>query len=904
MSTGTIERTRRVGQGRAWAALAVAGLTTAPLERVRLLIRFSAAVLLAVVALAAVGTPSALSVGLPPGFQDEVAFEGLSEPTNMRFASDGKVFVTEKAGRVLVFDSLSDTSPSIFADLRTEVYDGGDRGVLGLALDPEFPIRPYVYVLYTYDHLLGEAAPAPKWGAPNQAGDPCPSEAEGACPVSGRLVRLTAEGNHAVEAGGVPAEKVLVEDWCQQFPSHSIGDLQFGPEGALFASGGDGASYVSEDYGQIGWPQKNQCGDPPGVPGEELTPPTAEGGALRSQNTKNLNGSVIRIDPDTGEGLPGNPMYADLNANRRRIVAYGFRNPFRFVIDSDSNEVYAANVGWGSIEEIDRFSTIPGTPYNSGWPCYEGDEHTSYESLGLDVCESLYSTPGSTALPFFFYAHEQKVTPEDECDTQLGSAVSGLQLYRGDVFPAAYDGALFFADSVRQCFYVMFRGEDGRPDPSTTMPFLVEGGLYPGVDLEEGPEGALYYTKLFDESYGPDSGTIHRITYSSGNQTPVARLAVDHQFGAPPPLTVHFDASGSTDADGDLLSFEWDLDGDGTFEPATNNETKTETFNDSVNHTIAVRVSDPDGASSVARVTVYPGDTPPTPQILTPAALLAEPGKASLEWHVGQAIDFEGDATDAEDGTLPSTSLDWNTRLYHCPSACHAHPLQAFPAVASGTLVAPDHEYPSLIEFTLTATDARGLTATRAIKAYAHGATVTVESEPPGVSLTAAGKTSASPMQITAIEGSRFSVVAPTTAVLGGKNYVWSGWSDAGARIHTAVAAAGTLTASYVLDGAPVPAAPAAPPALGPPAPLSVRLSGHPAKRTHRTTARFSFSSDPSKGRFRCALDRRPTLPCRSPHRYRRLAPGEHRFRVFAVDDLMQSAPASWRWTVLPARGR
>jgi glucose/arabinose dehydrogenase len=112
--------------------------------------------------LAAIGLPSTASASsLPSGFRDQVVFSGLEEPTAVRIASDGRVFVAEKTGKILVYNSLGDPTPTEFADLRTDVYDTGDRGVLGLALDPDFPARPYVYALYTYDHLLGEAAPAP-----------------------------------------------------------------------------------------------------------------------------------------------------------------------------------------------------------------------------------------------------------------------------------------------------------------------------------------------------------------------------------------------------------------------------------------------------------------------------------------------------------------------------------------------------------------------------------------------------------------------------------------------------------------------------------------------------------------------------------------------------------------------
>ena len=175
--------------------------------------------------------PAVAEPALPPGFQDEVVFPNLEQPTNFRFAPDGRVFVAEKPGKILVFDGLEDTTPEVFADLRTDVYETGDRGLLGLALDPKFDQgRPYVYALYTYDHILGDPEPPPKWGQPETTGDPCPDLNGGdACLVSGRLVRLTASGDHAEESGGEPVQDVLAEDWCQQFSSHSIGDLQFGP---------------------------------------------------------------------------------------------------------------------------------------------------------------------------------------------------------------------------------------------------------------------------------------------------------------------------------------------------------------------------------------------------------------------------------------------------------------------------------------------------------------------------------------------------------------------------------------------------------------------------------------------------------------------------------------------------
>src|SRR5205823_4166218 len=259
---------------------------------------------------------------LPTGFRDSVVLSGLTNPTVLQFAPDGRIFVGQKNGVIKVFQSLTDTNPVTFADLSGKVDDYWDRGLLGLALPPNFPASPYVYVLYTYDAPIGGTAP--KWN------DGCPTPpgpTTDGCVVSARVSRLQISGN--VMTG---SEQVLVSDWCQQFPSHSIGTLLFGRDGALYAGGGDGASFNNVDYGQYGatytGDQANPCGDPPAPAGTALSPPTAEGGALRSQSVRRadgpatLDGAIIRIDPDTGQGLPDNPFAASSDPNARRIVAY------------------------------------------------------------------------------------------------------------------------------------------------------------------------------------------------------------------------------------------------------------------------------------------------------------------------------------------------------------------------------------------------------------------------------------------------------------------------------------------------------------------------------------------------------------------------------------------------------
>ncbi len=112
--------------------------------------------------------------------------------------------------------------------------------------------------------------------------------------------------------------------------------------------------------------------------GGDQSPPTAEGGALRSQSFRRpageavtLDGSIIRVNPDTGDAMPDNPAAGDANANRRRIVAYGFRNPFRFTFRPGTSELWIGDVGWNTWEEVNRDPDTT-TVRNFGWPCYEG----------------------------------------------------------------------------------------------------------------------------------------------------------------------------------------------------------------------------------------------------------------------------------------------------------------------------------------------------------------------------------------------------------------------------------------------------------------------------------------------------------------------------------------------------
>jgi|GEM_PF-625969 len=699
-----------------------------------------------------------------PNFTESTVFSGLVQPTAIEFAADGRVFVAEKSGLIKVFNSITATTPTIFADLRTKTHNHWDRGLLGLALDPAFTTgRPYVYALYAYDAPIGGTAPA--WGTVNGVTDNGPGTTGNGPAVSGRLSRLTASGNTST------GETVLIEDWAKQYPSHSIGHLQFGPDGYLYASGGDGASFNAVDFGQ-----NNLIGDPPN-----------EGGALRSQDIRStgdptsLDGTIIRIDPDTGEGAPGNPFTG--GANERRIIAYGLRNPFRFNFRPGTNEIWAADVGWNNWEEINRITNVGDSiAENFGWPAYEGAARQSgYDAANLPLLESLYSA-GSSAhnTPYYAWSHSAQVVPGSGEPTG-GSSATGVAFYNGGSYPLSYDGAMFFADYSRKRIYVMYAGPNGLPDVNNRQVF--KATTNGAVELQIGPNGDLFYADL-------SGGRIQRFTFAAGsNQAPTASFTASPTAGTVP-LTVSFSGAASSDPNpGDALDFAWDLDGDGQFDDSTA-IAPTFTYTTGGTRVVKLRVTDRAGLSDIAQQSITVGSSAPTPTIITPLT--------SLRWNVGDTITFSGSATDPEDGNLAASRLSWELVLMHDseinPGNPHEHSIQSYTGVASGSFLAPDHESPSWLELRLTATDSSGLSTTVSKRVDPRMVNLTFNSSPSGLSVNVGGSTFVTPFTRSVIAGSANTVTAPAQGNSNGY-YTFASWSDGGAATHNITAP--TSNASY-----------------------------------------------------------------------------------------------------------
>ncbi len=471
------------------------------------------------------GRPSA------SGFTLQTVVTGLNMPTAIDFAPDGTLFIAELPGVVRVYaDGRLLAEP--FIDLRDEVNLSENRGLIGLAVHPDFPRQPWLYLQYAYD-------PPETAGRSGRAGP------DGDGQRVGRLVRVRADAAAGYRRAVPGSEQVLVgrnstwahiarpanaqEDasggWtCYRdfrpfgtpvrdcIPSdgrsHSVGGLAFGPDGALYAAIGDGASYVIRDDR-----------------------------AMRAQDLDSLAGKILRLDPDTGLGLPDNPWFdGDPASNRSRVVAYGLRNPFRFSVDPQDGTLWIGDVGWASWEEIDR-----GRGHNFGWPCYEGGDGRSLPTEAYrdqPYCRELYArgTPVTAAV----YAWDRR---------GYGGAALAGPVYRAAAYPAEWRGTLFFGDYAQGWLRGLRLGPDGR----RVVDFA--DGLRGPVDLKVGPDGLLYVVEVL-------RGRVRRFAYGTAAGGGAGAVPGNHPPRLPrPPNRV--DAVGDSvrltlaadDPDGDPLFF-------------------------------------------------------------------------------------------------------------------------------------------------------------------------------------------------------------------------------------------------------------------------------------------------------------------------------------------------------------
>ena len=698
----------------------------------------------------------------------------------MRFSPDGRVFVAQKSGRILIFDSLADTTPTVFADLRATSTTTGTAACSGMALDPTS--RPTRTSTCSTPTTRRSAATRP--ALERQLPDAARARPTDGCVVSGRLSRLTANGN--VMTG---TEQVLIDDWCQQFPSHSVGDLRFGPDGALYVTGGDGASFNYVDYGQVGTPATRR----PVL----RDPPTARAARCASQDLRTTRRPDRRSTarparrPGHGRRLPDNP------SRRAPTPTRAGSSPTACATRSGSRSGPAPTSSGSATSAGTRGRRSTGSPTrrgastNFGWPCYEGDRpaRRGYDSANLEpVRDALHGRHRAVDRPVLHVQPRRQGRRRRGCPTG-GSSIAGARVLRRHAAArtrrrttARCSSPTTPATASGRCA----KGADGAARPASIAD--VRGRRRPDpVDLEIGPGGDLYYADL-------DGGTIRRIRYSVANQRPDRARDRRHPTAGAVPLTVAFDGTGSTDPDpGDHAQLRLGPRRRRRVRRLDHRHADLHLHADG--HATRRAASDRRARRDAPRTRSRSASATRMPTATIDCRRRARRGRSA------RRSPSRASATDPQQGTLPASALSWNLIVLHCtaPTDCHSHDAGARRG-SPGQLRRPG---PRVSVLPRAAADRDGCrradgdperaSSTRA-RCSSHFAT-----SPGGLQLTFNGETPTAAFTRTVIEGSTNSLSAPTPQQRKGGTWAFQSWSDGGAQSHTIVAPASatTYTASY-----------------------------------------------------------------------------------------------------------
>jgi putative cell wall-binding protein len=355
-----------------------------------------------------------------------VVTAGLASPVLVTHAGDARLFVVEQAGRIRIVDGGT-LLPAPFLDISGPVLDGGERGLLGLAFHPQFAANRRFFVFYTRD--------------------------DGDLQVS-EFLRSSGNANLADPA----SERPLLRIEHSANTNHNGGMLAFGPDGMLFVATGDGGG----------------GGDPFGA-----------GQDINSRLGKILRINVDAADPAT-QPPPDNPFVG--TAGDDLIWSLGLRNPWRFGFDRANGDLWIADVGQGSWEEVNRATAASGRGRgaNFGWSVMEGAH-----CYNASTC----SQAGLT-LPLAEYAHGS-----GDC------SVTGGYVYRGSASPVL-TGLYLFGDFCSGRIWSVAAG-----GPAIQAPTLLLDTTLGISSFGEDAAGELYVVSL--------GGSIHRLVASGG----VSRIA-------------------------------------------------------------------------------------------------------------------------------------------------------------------------------------------------------------------------------------------------------------------------------------------------------------------------------------------------------------------------------------------
>ncbi|MFD7322960.1 ThuA domain-containing protein [Streptomyces sp. NPDC059875] len=580
--------------------------------------------------------------------------EEVGEPMSLAVLPDRSVLHTSRGGELRRTDAAGNTK--VIGTI--PVYSHDEEGLQGIGLDPDFAQNKAIYLYYA------PPLDTPAGDAPNDGTAADFATYDGV----NRLSRFTLKADGTLD--NASEKKVIDIPATRGICCHVGGDIDFDAQGNLYLSTGDDSNpFASDGFTPIDErPGRNPAFD----------------ARRTSGNTNDLRGKILRIKvaDDGSYTVPDGNLFAPgTDKTRPEIYAMGFRNPFRFSVDKATGVLYVGDYGpdAGAAEPTRgpagqvEFARIT-RPGNFGWPFCTGnnDPYVDYDfatkvsSATFDCGAPKNDSPYNTGLVDLPPAEPAWIPYNGGSVPEFGTGSEspmGGPVYRYDAastspvkFPESYDGDFFAGEFGRRWIKRIEQGADGAVQSINPVPWTGTQVM----DMAFGPDGALYVLDYGTAWFGGDHNSgLYRIENATGGRSPVAEASSTKTSGVAP-LKVGFSSAGTTDADGDPLTYSWDF-GDGGTSTAAN---PTYTYRKNGTYTATVTAKDPSGRTGSASVHVVVGNT-------APKVTLELPAEGAL-FSFGDEIPFKVTVTDPEDGTIDCAKVKVTYVLGH---DSHGHPV-------------------------------------------------------------------------------------------------------------------------------------------------------------------------------------------------------------------------------------
>ena len=592
------------------------------------------------------------------------------EPMDLAVLPNGDVLHTTRAGKVWLNDADTGVN-SVAAEF--DVYRHDEEGLQSIALDPGYDGRTnkWVYVYYSppmNTPLDDPATPDVNEGDSPEFGTPADFE-----PFKG-VIRLSRYKFSEGKINLSSEQKILDVPVDRGRCCHVGGDIVFDSAGNLIlATGDDTDPFQSDGYA----PLDDREGRSPAFDSRRT-----------SANTNDLRGKLLRITPKARGGytVPAGNLFAPgTDKTRPEIYAMGLRNPFRIEIDPQTDRIlvadYSPDAGAANPERGPAGQgkwTVVTEPANYGWPLcataelpyrdYDFATGTSGPAFdcGAPVNDSRHNT-GLTDLPpvtqptvWYSYGQSEKFPalgtggigpmagPMYDYDPAAASSpLSGA-------WPEYYDGVSLFAEWTRDYIKGMRLDADGElTGIESVLSTIATDNV---MDLEFGKNGSLYMLEYGDGFFSEnEEAQVSRIDYiaRTGNHAPKPVITADKTAGLEP-LTVAFDSAGTTDPDGDRLTYQWDFDGDGRVDAS--GKTATHTYVEPGAYRATLTVTDKGGVGrgkhASADVDVVVGNEVPVLKLTTSPA----PGEP---FQFGDTVQFQVEVIDDQPVDCDKVSVSY-----------------------------------------------------------------------------------------------------------------------------------------------------------------------------------------------------------------------------------------------------